>query len=57
MQKERFEKVWDNLEVAINEMQRTREILKKIVDMAGNDEVCFSLHDISLLLEEVVGCS
>jgi hypothetical protein len=38
-------------------MQRTREILKKIVDMAGNDEVCFSLHDISLLLEEVVGCS
>jgi hypothetical protein len=38
-------------------MQRTRELLKKIADMAGDDEVCFRLHEISSSLEEVVGRS
>jgi hypothetical protein len=36
-------------------MKRTRDLLKKIVDMAGDDELCFRLHEISSLLEEVVG--
>jgi hypothetical protein len=55
VQKQRFDKVWDNLEAVINKMQRTRELLKKIADMAGDDEVCFRLHEISLSLEEIVG--
>jgi hypothetical protein len=38
-------------------MQRTRELLKKIADMADDDEVCFRLHEISSSLEEVVGRS
>jgi hypothetical protein len=38
-------------------MKRTRELQKKIVDMAGDDEVCFRSHEISLSLEEVVGRS
>jgi hypothetical protein len=38
-------------------MQRTRELLKKIADMVGDDEVCFRLYEISSLLEEVVGRS
>jgi hypothetical protein len=57
MQKHRFDKVQDSLEAAINEMQRTRELLKKIADMARDDEVCFRLHYISSLLEKVVGRS
>jgi hypothetical protein len=36
-------------------MQRTRELLKKIVDMAADNEVCFRMHEISLSLKEVVG--
>jgi hypothetical protein len=33
------------------------ELLKKIADMAGDVEVCFGLHEISLSLEEVVSHS
>jgi tRNA G26 N,N-dimethylase Trm1 len=56
MQKQRFNKVQDSPEEAINEMKRTRELLKKIADMAGDDEVYFRLHEISSSLE-VVSCS
>jgi hypothetical protein len=30
VQKQRFDKVWDNLEAVINKMPRTRELLKKL---------------------------
>jgi hypothetical protein len=57
MQKQRFDKVRDTLEPTINEMKRTRELLKKIADMAGDDEVCFRLYETCSSLEEVVGHS
>jgi hypothetical protein len=57
MQKQWFHKVRDSLVATINEMQRTRELLNKIADMAGDDEVCYRMHEMSLSLEEVVGRS
>jgi hypothetical protein len=43
---QRFDKVWDSLEAALNEMTRTREHLNKIADMAGDVEVWFRLREI-----------
>jgi hypothetical protein len=50
MQKQRLNKIRDSLEVAINEMSRTRELLKKIADILVMMK-CFSLHEIPSSLE------
>jgi hypothetical protein len=56
MQLQRLNEVEDGLEAAIHEMQRTGELLKKILFLA-DDEVHFRLHEIVSSLEEMVGRS